>query len=84
MYARSSLLTTSQDEQYADDPVMEGYLQLLAADKSKVSSAQLQEQSHLQDTTFALCSFDAPKTPTACMPQQLSSKVLLPEFSCAT
>ncbi len=53
MHARSNSLTTSQDEQYADDPVMEGYLQLLAADKSKVSSRQQQEQSDQQDTALA-------------------------------
>ena len=53
MHARSNSLNTSQDEQYADDPVMEGYLQLLAADKSKVSSRQQQEQSDQQDTTSA-------------------------------
>ncbi len=32
---------------------MEGYLQLLAADKSKVTSAQQQEQSDQPDTSLA-------------------------------
>ncbi len=37
MHKQMTVLAVTQDDDFADDPVMEAYLQLLAVDKSKVA-----------------------------------------------